>query len=183
MSTAVLDRPRLDEDSPPDPDGYDFIDGVCVERRVSIESGWVGHNVGYALEYAVRPARLGRVFPADVGYKIFPEPHPLKFPDVSFVRRERLTPDLLSQTFFSIPPDLAVEVVSPSDIAQEIDGKAQAWLRAGTRLVWVFYPETHHVYVFRAAGPRVVLGDGDELSGDDVLPGFAFDVTRLFTDD
>ena len=181
MSTQVVDRPPVYEEAPASLDvAYDVIDGVCVERRMSIESGRVSRRVGRALDDHVLPAALGEVFPSEVGYKIFPEPHPLKLPDLSFIRSERLTPEVLAEIHFLIPPDIAVEVVSPSDNARAVDAKAEAWLRAGTRLVWVFYPDTHHVYVFRADGPRTILGDGDSLSGEDVLPGFLADVTSLF---
>lgn len=69
-------------------------------------------------------------------------------------------------------PDLAVEVVSPSDTAEDLQQKVGEYLVSGTRLVWVIYPDTKSVTVFTPGGQARVLGVQDTLNGEDVLPGF-----------
>ncbi|MEX0819029.1 MAG: Uma2 family endonuclease, partial [Pirellulaceae bacterium] len=79
-----------------------------------------------------------------------------------------------------IAPDLAIEVVSPNDLAVYIDGKIDEYLQAGVRLIWVVYPETKHVLIYRAGTTVQRLGVEDELSGEDVLPGFRLAISKIF---
>jgi Uma2 family endonuclease len=71
-----------------------------------------------------------------------------------------------------IAPDLAVEVVSPNDTAYEIDEKVREFLDAGVPLVWVVNPEQRTVEIHRANGFGTILRENDEISGEDVIPGF-----------
>lgn len=81
-------------------------------------------------------------------------------------------------------PDLAVEVVSPNDTAEEVDAKVMEWLNAGVPLVWVVSPGVRKVRVQRprnaALGPISMLGEEDAISGEDVLPGFSCRVSEFF---
>lgn len=86
----------------------------------------------------------------------------------------------LERGFLRIAPDLAVEVVSPNDTVYEVDEKVEELLAAGVRLVWVLNPETRIVEVHRLDGTVSKLHVADELSGEDVLPGFTCPVAELF---
>lgn len=77
-------------------------------------------------------------------------------------------------------PDLAVEVVSPSDTSQDVQAKVSEYLSAGTRLVWVIYPKTRNVVEYRPGGTARVLSEEDFLDGGDVVPGFRCRVGDLF---
>jgi Uma2 family endonuclease len=77
-------------------------------------------------------------------------------------------------------PDLILEVVSPNDLAWEVDVKVTEYLQAGVPLVWVFYPDTRTVSVYRADGQAARLGMGETLRGAEVLPGFACLVADVF---
>ena len=81
--------------------------------------------------------------------------------------------------FPALAPDLVAEVVSPSDRAVEVSGKALAWLEAGVRLVWVVDPENRTVTVHRPVSASV-LRSRDTPSGEDVLPGFALPLEELW---
>lgn len=81
---------------------------------------------------------------------------------------------------FPIPPDLAIEVVSPSDLQSRVIGKVEAYLNAGTRCVWVFYPETQTITVYKPETDVITLTCKDTLTGDDVVPGFSCPVELLF---
>jgi Uma2 family endonuclease len=89
-------------------------------------------------------------------------------------------------TFPELAPDLAVEVLPPSDRPREVRAKVAQYLRLGVRCVWVFQPEQRRVQVHaRGAGPgsqitTVVLGEGDVLEGGEVLPGFRYPLASLF---
>lgn len=101
-------------------------------------------------------------------------------PDIVFVARERVPRRATWDGFQPLAPDLAVEVVSPGDTVSEINGKTLAYLDAGVRAVWIVDPRRRIVTVHTPDGLARVLREGDELTGGDVLPGFAMPVAELF---
>ena len=116
-----------------------------------------------------------------MAYQCFPhDPKMVRKPDVSFIRAGRLPGDVLPSGFVRIAPDLAVEVVSPNDLAPELDEKLEDYQKAGVRLVWVIYPESRTVSVYRGDGSASRLHQDDVLSGEDVIPGFRCEVGSLF---
>jgi Uma2 family endonuclease len=123
---------------------------------------------------------LGWVWPADTFCRFSRDPNKVRKPDGLFIRRDRLTADLLAGSFITIPPDLVSEVVSPNDTAYEVDQKVKEYLDAGVRLVWVVNPEIRTVRVHRLDGTIAGLSEHDELSGEDVVPGFRCRVGELF---
>jgi Uma2 family endonuclease len=78
-------------------------------------------------------------------------------------------------------PDLAVEVLSPSNRWRDVREKVADLLAAGTRLVWVIDPPRRKVTVYRALLAPHVLGPTDILDGEDVVPGFSLPVSALFS--
>jgi Uma2 family endonuclease len=121
------------------------------------------------------------VFSSDLGYQCF-RGHPKKVrkPDVSLVLRDRLPAEQLDQGFLTLPPDLAVEVVSPNDLAYEVEEKVEEYLGAGVRLVWVVYPPTRTIHIHRHDRSIAMVRSDDELSGEDLLPDFHCRVDDLF---
>jgi len=85
----------------------------------------------------------------------------------------------LPEGFIEVVPDLIVEIVSPSDRAGAVQQKTDEWLRAGARLVWTVYPETRTV-VAQTSDATQAYREGDTLTGEPVLPGFAAPVAALF---
>jgi Uma2 family endonuclease len=94
--------------------------------------------------------------------------------------RDRLPAEQLEEGYLTLPPDLAVEVVSPNDLAYEVEEKVQEYLAMGVRLVWVVYPPTRTISVRRRDRSTAVLYPDDGLGGDDLLPGFVCRVGDLF---
>jgi Uma2 family endonuclease len=101
-------------------------------------------------------------------------------PDLSFIRAGRFPNDELPDRKIEGAPDLAVEVISPTDIAEEVEQKLDEYLRAGTRLVWFVYLPTKNVWAYKPDGTAKLYRTADTLSGDDVLPGFSVPVAELF---
>ena len=122
---------------------------------------------------------LGYAFGDGVGYILGRDPDLVRIPDASYVARERVPEDGIPEGFWPIAPDLAVEVVSPHDRAEDIHGKVREYLAAGTRLVWVLWPRSRAVTVHDAGGETRELDAADELDGGDVLPGFRVRVADL----
>jgi Uma2 family endonuclease len=165
----------------PDEKNYELVDGNLVECNVSLLSSWVGGKLYGRLDAFAEDNDLGTVWPADNGIQCFPDaPGKVRRPDVSFVRRERFSTDDLIEGYLRIPPDLVVEVISPNDLAWEVEAKVEEYLRAGVPLVWVIDPHTRTVRVHRADGTAGRLRQEDELSGEGVIPGFRCAVGDLF---
>jgi Uma2 family endonuclease len=161
---------------------YELIDGKLVERHMGAQVGEITAVIIGLLRQHVQERRTGKVFSADCGYQIFGEAKRVRFPDVSFIARGRLPEDKSPGGHARIPPDLAVEVVSPNDTAEEIEARRVDFLRAGTPLFWVVFPGSRTVHVSHPGSNALTLGEGDELSGEDVLPGFVCKVAALFED-
>jgi Uma2 family endonuclease len=183
MSTAT-EQTYTPEDllTMPDGDRYELVDGHLVERNMSRISSWVEGEIHHHLTGFVRERKLGWVWISSMGYVCFPDsPKKVRFPDVSFVRKERL-PDALTTDggYIYIPPDLAVEVVSPNDEAREVEIKVVEYLGVGVPLLWVIFPESRTAYLHRRDGSVVRLREDDELTGENVLPGFRCRLGDIF---
>jgi Uma2 family endonuclease len=163
---------------------YELIDGKLVERHMGARSSQVAATVISVLGQYVRARKLGKVIAPDCGYQIFAgDPTQVRFPDASFIARGRLPEDKTPDGHVRIPPDLAVEVGSPNDTAEEVEAKRIAFLQAGTGTFWVIYPESRTVHVYRrASSVSAALTEGDELTSQDVLPGFVCKVSAFFED-
>jgi Uma2 family endonuclease len=192
MSTAILEaKPVLTEAvKEPTPalllkmeDGHRFelLGGRLVERNMGAESSEVAQNTMRMVGNHAHANKQGKVFGADCGYQIFPdEPKRVRYPDGSFIAFGRLPEDKTPRGYIRIAPDLSIEAVSPHDKAEEIEAKRIEFLKVGTKLLWVIYPESRTVHVFRQSGQPSILTEADELSGEDVLPGFTCRVAQLF---
>jgi Uma2 family endonuclease len=121
----------------------------------------------------------GEVFIAEPGYRLARDPDTVRAPDIAYVIESRLE-EAWGPGYANMAPDLIVEVVSPSDTAGEVQRKVDEWLAAGSTLVWVLYPATRSVMVYRADGPVSLLHADDTLHGEPVLPGFSCRVGDLF---
>ncbi|MGH2558775.1 MAG: Uma2 family endonuclease [Thermomicrobiales bacterium] len=138
--------------------------------------------IGTLILLFVRPRRLGMVTGADGTYILNNDPYTVLVPDVAFVRWERLPDGVPPKRYIPVPPDLAVEVRSPSDRSGEIAQKLALYQRAGVPLVWWVDPAPCTVTVHRLGQPATELHEGVELNGDDVLPGFRLPVAEIFAE-
>jgi Uma2 family endonuclease len=160
---------------------YELIDGQLVERHISALSSWVGGEVLFRVRLFHLDHPIGMVWPADNGFQCFDDaPKKVRRPDVSFIRSGRIPNDQPPDGWVLIVPDLVVEVLSRRDMALEVDRKVTDFLTAGVSLVWVINPETRTVRIHRGDGSFGWLTENEELSGEEVLPGFHCRVVDLF---
>jgi Uma2 family endonuclease len=165
----------------PDAVSWELVDGQLVERPMSELSSYIGARMTHRLMEVCEPGGLGWVFGADAGYQCFrDDPNKVRKPDSSFIRRDRLPQGPHARGFSRIAPDLAVEVLSPNDSVYEVDVKIQEYFDAGVELVWEVNPESRTVTVHHADGFSNRLREEDELSGENVIPGFRMKVAELF---
>ncbi len=166
----------LEEFLESDIEGYEYVKGEWVPMSPpTMEHGEVSMNLILPLGAHIREKQLGRLYPADTTFKLGDR---LVKPDVAFVSTARLPENRRQGS--PVPPDLAVEVVSPTDAQYSVTEKAFAYLESGTRLVWVIEPVAKTVTVYRSETDIEVLTRQDILTGEDVVQGFSCQVVKLF---
>jgi Uma2 family endonuclease len=121
---------------------------------------------------------LGRVM-LEAGYKLSEDPATWIQPDVSFFRKERVQATAPNGYFLNAP-ELAIEIVSPSESARDLERKVDALLAVGSHAVWVIYPETQKVRVFLRDGTSYSRGVHEKLTAPDLLPDWELPVAKLF---
>ena len=143
--------------------------------------GRVAAEVGAELTLFVRRTNLGETYAAETGFLLRREPDTVRAPDAAFVSHERLEAMTLQpEGYFPGPPDLAVEVLSPSDTDRDVTAKIADWLDCGCRAVLVLDPAERAARLHR---PGRALGDftsRDIVTLPDLLPGWSLDLADLF---
>jgi len=157
----------------------ELVRGVLVVREpAGYRHGDVAARLSAAISNHVDANGLGRVFAAETGFTLRRKPDTVRAPDVAFIGNERL-PDPPPRGFAELAPDLAVEVLSPDDRPGEVLEKVADWLNAGVRLVWVVDPVRVTARVYRADGSESILSATDALLGEDILPGFEYQLSAI----
>ena len=164
------------------PGRFDLLYGKLIEGSpAGGQHGEVASEVVFALTAHAHTKQPGKVYTAEAAFELAHDPDVTFAPDVAFVRAERLPPLHERVGAIKLAPDLAVEIVSPSDRMTTVRRKVAAYLAHGTAMVWVIEPRRRTVTVHRPGREPQVFREGDELDGEDVLPGFRLRVEQLFT--
>jgi Uma2 family endonuclease len=160
---------------------FELIDGEIYE----VPSGTLLHSMIIKLLWKLLVIftddhKLGETFGDRTEYNL-PNGNTV-IPDISFVAADRMPP--LAERFMYLAPDLAVEVVSPSNTQDALRKKIKGYLESGTRRVWLVYPEDREILIYWQQADGITayrtLGIGDTLSGEDVIPGFSVNVADVF---
>lgn len=158
-----------------DIEGYEYVKGELVPMSPATRAhSKISVKVIRYLDRYVDENQLGEVH-VEATFRV--GERGLK-PDVAFVSSTRLDGD--ENKGFPVPPDLAIEVISPTDVQSRVVDKAFAYLNAGTCLVWIFDPHSQTVTVYRSERDIALLTYEDTLTGEDVVPGFTCPVSQLF---
>ena len=163
-----------------DTEGLELINGRVEKKPTSELTCFVGPLVMSALVDYSR-THGGRAFQDDTEYRCFGDRR-LRKPDASWIAADRLSP-LKARVVLEIPPDLAVEVISPGDTIDGLDTKLDDYAAAGVRMVWIVKPLRRTVEIIdHTDGSRRLFAEADTLDGGSVLPGFARPVADLLPD-
>jgi Uma2 family endonuclease len=163
----------------PDQERFELVQGELVPMSPpGFDHGCIVLDVAAALREFVQAGKLGLVA-VEAGFCLSHDPDTVRSPDVAFVRAERI-PHGGVRAFFQGAPDLAVEVISPSDRASEVISKAQDWLQSGCTVVWVIDPETKTVTAYSNGPQTLFLSAKDTLTCEELLPGFRLPIARVF---
>jgi len=163
---------------------YELIKGelIKVSPPPGHEHGLVAMNIAGPLYEYVKKHQLGNVYAAETGYVLEQNPDTIRAADVSFIRRERIENAGRIRGYWVGAPDLAVEVISPSDTVGRIEGKVGEWLKGGVRVLWVVSPNLRNVTVYRTLTDIETLTEKDILGGGDVVPGFELSIPEIFAE-
>jgi Uma2 family endonuclease len=158
---------------------WELIDGEPVAVTPSADrSGWIAGEIFGLLRNHVRAENTGWAFPPETGFVLLAGRATVRSPYAAYVRQERL-PEFTDHVV-PVPPDLAVEVLSPSDRMADALSKVAMYLEAGVSLVWLVDPATRAATVFRPdAAPRTV-DDKGTLEGSEVLPRLVIPLAEVF---
>jgi Uma2 family endonuclease len=164
----------------------ELINGELVVREPvgRMHGRLTGRLSRWLVEHVERQGLDGEVLVGDVGFILsLPyDPERVRGPDVAYVSRDRLPADHPPEKFVRGAPDLAVEILSPSDDPVDVQQKVRDWLDGGGRLVWVIAPRAKLVTAYRADGSAHLLREHEALEGEEVLPGLSIPLSDLFAD-
>jgi len=156
---------------------HELIKGKLLTMApAKFEHGRVVGNLTIILGQYVKDNGLGIICGAETGFKLESDPDTVRAPDIAFIPKGRVENP---ETFGSGSPELAVEVLSPSERKTQIAEKTSQWLACGAKSVWNVDPRKRTVEVFHADGQRWLFHEGDELV-DDTVPGFRVAVSKIF---
>jgi Uma2 family endonuclease len=189
MATAILPEAGSIEDSARQAFGgdelYEIIDGLRVEiPPMSSYAAKIATRIATRLNNHAERDNLGEA----IVESLFRLPLPVdrernRRPDVAFVSSQRWPvgrPQPVDANAWDVVPDLAVEVVSPHDLAEDLLDKVMEYFLAGVRLVWVVYPKHRLILVYETPTSVRLLSETDSLDGLDVVPGFSLPLSSLF---
>jgi Uma2 family endonuclease len=173
---TIEDYEALGEEAP-----YELIRGELYEVAATkiIHMAVAGAFATWLGVYSVQTLP-GRVLVGEGGFFLETNPDSLIIPDVAFIRAERFPLKRDRRDWARMPPDVAVEVKSPSNTRQEIARKVEVYLTSGVPLVWVADADLETISAHTAGGRVRVYRVGEELDGGDVLPGFRVSVATFF---
>jgi len=185
MSTTVLEQPASAATivSVGDDELYEIIDGKRVRTPpMGVFAVWTAFRLARFLANFAEES-LGRA----ITEALFHLPAPInrdRRPDVALVSYERWAKDRplpATDNAWDVVPNLATEVVSPTDNVEELEQKIAEYFRAGVQLVWVVHPTRSKIHVYQSPTQITVLSKNDVLDAGTVVPGFHLALTELFT--
>lgn len=162
---------------------YELIRGELHRMSLTgFRHAAIVRRIAVPLALYVEQHNLGEVLVGDPGFVLARDPDSVLGPDIAFVRVDHVPPEDEQPRFMRGAPDLAIEVVSPSDGRGEIAEKLAIYRAAGVPLVWVCDPGRRVVRVHTTSGPPTELGADQVLNGGEVIPGFQLRLASIFRD-
>jgi Uma2 family endonuclease len=157
---------------------YELVDGQPEEKCMGgAKHGGVGVRLIIRLGSHVEANRLGGVYGPDTLFRIGKNS---RMPDVAFVAAARIPAEGEPEGTWQLAPDLAVEIISPSDLWDKVISKVEEYFAAGVRQVWLISPTYRTLTIYHAPTRTTILTEADELVDSETVPGFRLKVGELF---
>jgi len=158
----------------------ELVEGRIVQMSpTGDQHGGVKVLIGSILLAFVQAQNLGKVRVGEVGIYVSRNPDTVRGADAIFISHERYA-QKQSSNYLDVAPELVVEILSPNDAWSNVMRKLREYFAIGVRLIWVADPAARIIYAYRSITDVREFTEQDDLPGDDVLPGFAVQVARLF---
>jgi Uma2 family endonuclease len=178
---AVIELPAEAASAPPvelDPEKeYEIVDGQPEEKMAGARHGRVGMLLGSRISLHAESNNLGGVYNSSTTFVLGKNE---RLPDVAFVSAARIPPEGDPEGKWEIVPDLAVEVISPTDPDERVSGKILEYLDAGVKQVWLVSPALRMITIFRSLTDVQVFTGDSEIVSEDLLPGFRCRLGDIF---
>lgn len=177
QSMTAADLLRL----PTDGRRYELIRGELRQMAPAGPThGRLAMRIASHLFQHVEAHHLGTVYAAETGFQLTQNPDTVRAPDVAFVSQERCETVGEIEGYWPGAPDVAIEVISPSDRYADVEDKVVEWLAAGSRMVIVVNPRQQSVTVYHSHTDMVRLTEEDTLDGGEVVPGWRLPIKEVF---
>ena len=177
QSMTAADLLRL----PADGRRYELLRGELRQMAPAGPThGRLAMRIAAHLFQHVEAHHLGTVYAAETGFQLTQDPDTVRAPDVAFVSRQRLEAVGEIEGYWPGAPDVAIEVISPSDRYTDVEDKVVEWLEAGGRMVIVVNPRQRSVTVYHSRTDMIRLTEEDALDGGDVVPGWQLPIKEVF---
>ncbi len=161
---------------------YEIVDGQLVEEPpLGAHELWIASFIARVYSRFDQDDQIGQMI-VEMIFDLQSNPRLRRRPDVAFVSAQRWPIDkpAPSEAAWDIVPDLAVEIISPTDLINDLMKKIEEYFAAGVRLVWVVYPKYRKIYVYKSLTSIIVLDQNGTLDGGEIIPGFAIQVDKIF---
>lgn len=156
---------------------YEIVDGEKEVKMAGAKHGEICAQINTELGIYLKGTKAGKVYSSNTSFQIGQNE---RMPDVSFVSSTRIPPEGSPSTKWEIPPDLAVEVISPNEVWEKVNRKVHEYLAAGVRQVWLVSQQEEEVMVYDSPTQIKVFTAADDLTSETLLPGFKCRVADLF---
>lgn len=179
-STALMTAEELLQ-LPRDDFRYELINGE-LERMPApgFPHGRITVRLITPLAQFVWDHDLGEVFDYS-GFQLTVGPDTVLGPDAAFVSKERLKEAKEDRGYWPGPPDIAVEVLSPSDRPSRVATRISLWFEHGVKQLWIVNQKTRTVTIYRSPEDATTFSGSDDLEAQDLLPGFRLSLDRIFS--
>src|SRR5436190_4466200 len=187
MATAILAKKKRAlfwtdtelEKLPKDGKKYELLDGELIMSPVHANHGTVCVRFSSMLFFFVEQHKLGAVYDSSTGFRL--SNRVLLSPDIAFVSKARLKKIFVApDKFLYGAPDLAIEVLSPSDRLRDVHLKLDRYVEYGTLAVWWLDWKKEQVHIYTQDSIEALTRPNDVLVGGDTLPGFKCRLSRIF---